>query len=509
MEAAKKRVTRALHRLRERLARRGITEFTTTSALVTAATAIGVSASSSSSAQAARQVTQAVNAGGQDGSAFELATNVLRQIRLAALRKAAAAIAIGVALVAGGAGIALAQRRAPASPPVVAAAAPKPTLQPLKSVPLSDEIRQALRRNAEQIGPITMEWSWYYRGDIDGARRTAPLAGADVNRRIHVRMSWQDGKYLASMNNRPWDAKAKQPSSGPAIGPDGNQYAFDGKTIYVKNIFRQPDGSPNETLSRTPAAIFPFRKGPFGHTLDDQFAPADYFEHVAMRLPVKVGDLQAHAPPKSRILELLDGEGATLTDVDQVHWNGRKLTRLRIVGENYQRRAAERADVEKLTRFFRENGIDDTHNRGVIEQIKTDRLLPQRRVYVYWLDPQLNYAVQQWEEQYEAGELILRRRCEDQQKLAGRDVYLPRKITNERPVSVDGNPRMVTDIYEMTVLKLEPIAEDSFALTCTIPDSMVVDQIDADRSSISLVQRDGTLRALRPGESMGPPPNKK
>jgi RNA polymerase sigma factor (sigma-70 family) len=163
IEATHKRISRALERLRTRLARRG----TLMSAAGVASAAGSIAAAIPSQASAAHVASLAV-AGGKSGAAFSLAAELIRMTRLAALQKAAALVTLGVGLVGAAIGV-QASRRAepivasapaatapgsPSSPPATKAATSRP------AIALPDLIRLALLENARQVGPIiTVTWT--------------------------------------------------------------------------------------------------------------------------------------------------------------------------------------------------------------------------------------------------------------------------------------------------------------------------------------------------------------
>lgn len=396
IEAVRKRISRALDKLRARLARRG----TLLSAAGVASAAGAITAAVPSQASAAQVASLAI-AGGKGGAAFSLASELIRMTRLAALQKAVAVLAVSVGLTATLIGVVEAKRRgeptvASAPPAIVSAptiapvttpspAAPataSPTTRP--SVALPEVIRQALLQNATQVGPtITVAWTSQARSrmTVDVLTKVMKIderwAEDRANGRATMRCTWQDGKYLSSYRQLMWPTK-----------PDERchyvESSFDGEDLFMGSTGVDADGVPIKLEPGVIAAGFSVDRLANKRTqLDSQFAYTWYFDMIGLRLPTRFGDLQKQLPVRSSILVLLE-EGAQLTDVDEVEIEGRKLTRLRIVLDNPDRRHAEKVDLEKHAAMLRERTAETEEGvQDLIAAIAKARQLPEQMIHVF------------------------------------------------------------------------------------------------------------------------------
>jgi RNA polymerase sigma factor (sigma-70 family) len=175
VEAARKRLSRALERLRARL--KCSTE------VGAIATAMGAIAAGSSSIDAAPLVSAAI-AGGHNGSAFTLAANLLHALRVIALKKAAAALAF-IGLFSGAISISVAQL-APAPKPTPPTTAPTTTIasDPATWRPILerfDRSRQSIRTisahfDVQLTSTTQMKVFWAIDGikEVRQERTTAP-----------------------------------------------------------------------------------------------------------------------------------------------------------------------------------------------------------------------------------------------------------------------------------------------------------------------------------------------
>lgn len=124
LEAARKRLSRALEKLRKRLARRGAM-----ANAVMIGSSLAAIGATSSGATAVTIATTAV-AGGTGGSAFALATDLIHMMRMLAMKKAAATLAV-IGIVSGLGSVTIAQLTAsPATKPSLAIRQPTPTTAP-------------------------------------------------------------------------------------------------------------------------------------------------------------------------------------------------------------------------------------------------------------------------------------------------------------------------------------------------------------------------------------------
>jgi RNA polymerase sigma factor (sigma-70 family) len=491
VEAARKRVSRALQRLRERLMRRGVV---VSSAGI--ASAVGAITTGGTSSASAAQLPITVVAGGKGGAAFSLASEVLRVTRFAALQKAAAVIVLCLGLTAGLIGVAAAQHDNADNAPVAPAATQplRPTTNPLasyRSIELPETIRKALAHNARQLSPITVSFTVqnYSRLSVPELAKAMKIdeeiAEYDANQGGRLVSTWQDGKYYGS---------DKQIPRVTCRQVHDVEISFDGQDLYVGDMYKIRDGRESHILSIE-------RLANYSADTKGTFASPWYFELAGLHLPMTWGELKSSAPATSVVMRLIE-QGAKLTDIDEVELDGRKLTRLRLVMENTRRRDAEQIDLEKFEQevFGKHSPESDESRQNRVEAVRKARQLPEQVIHVLWLDPQLNYALRRSEVQYDGGILLRRETCDDFRPLAGRDVSLPYRIVREN-FTADSNPgvyftpALSGSVTEVKDVKLDPAPDETFILDYRFPGTDIVDLRDPDNEQKFVVDEDGMKRA--------------
>ena len=270
-----------------------------------------------------------------------------------------------------------------------------------------------------------------------------------------------------------------------------------------------PD-DPNVTpqgpvLQRFPLAVTPTKRIPLSSPSDWGHG-GKYFDLAGIRLPSTIGELKASSSPRSKILWMLDC-GATLAAIDTVDLAGHQCTRLRLITDNPERKAAEQIDDDAwLAKMRRISAETEESLQQMLDVRRQQRKLSEHRMFIFYLDPKLGYALRRSEERNDDGKdgsLLVSIDCEQFQPLNGRDLILPRKcILREYEVwNLPGThfpDPTVSRTYEITDLKFDPIAQERFSLSYTAPGSEIHETLDADDTqSWGVIQEDGTLRDPR------------
>jgi hypothetical protein len=115
-----------------------------------------------------------------------------------------------------------------------------------------------------------------------------------------------------------------------------------------------------------------------------------------------------------------------------------------------------------------------------LARIEQARKLPAMRTLVFYLDPQLHYAIRRREERY--GQTLLARTTNNQfERIPGRDAWLPRKsvidhyTSPKRPGEYSNTP-ISTETCEVTQLRTERMSDRDFVLTYDdVPGTRVLD----------------------------------
>ena len=107
-------------------------------------------------------------------------------------------------------------------------------------------------------------------------------------------------------------------------------------------------------------------------------------------------------------------------------------------------------------------------------------MTPRKLQYVFYLDPQLGYAVRRWQALTEAGQLRSQAECTDHSKIPGHEIWLPRKWRTDNYIS--GNyPGEIfkvpfhTDLMEVSEFDTKRVPEEQFTLNYTVPGTNVMD----------------------------------
>lgn len=497
LDAARKRQTRALHRLRTRLKARGVT--ISSVALSGAICAIGTLALQSAPAQ----IASTVIAGGKSGAAFSLVSRIVQSMRLATLSRTVAAVLV-LCLVPSVVGMAI-MRQARAEPAVsdvsrtpvrIAMNLPQPpatspTTLPAPSIELPDRIRRALVRNAEQIGPITLAWTMQASSKYTKERAMNELnideytASFNAGGNRESRLSWQEGKYRSHTHT-----PMNWPGIPPSIAGDHNiEGAFDGDTIYMGEVRPRPDNPDirpqGSVLFRIPLAHVPTQE----FNMDNPgWADTEFLDSIGLRMPVTIGDLKVGRGPQSHILFLLE-QGARLIGLDDVELEGQKLVRLQLTTEDPDRASAMKADIDGMADRLRQISVEtDERIAAIVEAARNRRQLPEHRTYVFYLDPELNFAIRQSEQRYSNGTtkvLLGQTICQAFQRLDGRDLYLPAVCVSSSFVSPMLPGKYFSDpvstmTYRVTDLLLKSTTDDRFSISYTAPGCEIIDILDDD-----------------------------
>jgi hypothetical protein len=491
-ETARKRVARALDRLRAGLARRGIT-----ATEPAAASAIGaIAARTLQPPIHADTAWRSVPPGGENGSAFSLASDILRSLRLATLRKLVAA---GVAVIAvGGLAAAVAQNTSPTTGagPSIATTAPATRQQP-PMVNLPDAIRTALTRNAEQLNPLTVSWTRQgssplgAEGMAAAMKLSLDLARAAI-RTGYFSLTFQDGKFLGVLSDVPLDAQGAAATAQTTV--------FDGQIFFRTFSI----GANRQGIVEWRVNKWDMRK--YGAVEEESsFLNSQYFQAIGLPLGDLIVDLKHHRPASSNILRLME-RGARVTRIDEETLAGKALTRVELMIENEVRRdalsktpeslAAAEAEIVK-SRLSRQ---ERNYRLAIINALRKSRELPAERLQIFYLDPALNYAVRRIEQRYEDGTLLSQTNCDNFEKLPGREVWLPRRCIEGSFETLDvgvylKEPPYVTT-YEVTSFSTDRIADERFAVASVMTPGVVVKDETYDPPAEYKVGEDGSPQPL-------------
>ena len=357
-------------------------------------------------------------------------------------------------------------------------------------------------RNAALIAPITIRWTDRSRSmtELEELARSINADNERADRMFNAhrnyRVTFQDGKYRASNQDEP-----REPREVPRL----NESAFDGEFTYGGTVAPPEDGQVQTMYLKTPLANYkPIE-------LEGQYLSTDVFEAMSIRLPVRLADLKAKSPVQSEILHMLD-HGARLVGVDDVQLDGRKLDRLRILADDPERARAEGADLDAVRQELAGATTDAEINRA-IEEIKRNRQLPPKRLFVFYLDPALNYAVRRRDEFWDETTPLSRTTNDGFEKLGDRDVFILRRSLfesyNRKPIPAGKVATPVqTRTMEVTQVSGDPKPPETFALAYNQPGTHVYINDEKGKQTSYVVQEDGTLLDSRRARARRTPTTK-
>ncbi|MBI3412138.1 MAG: hypothetical protein HY040_27725 [Planctomycetes bacterium] len=186
--------------------------------------------------------------------------------------------------------------------------------------------------------------------------------------------------------------------------------------------------------------------------------------------------------PISQVLHLVE-QGGRLQSVEATELQGRSVLRITILKENPMWRAVQNADPAEAERRMRE--AQTMTEREIQEHLarakKNRELTPRELQYVYFLDPDLGYAVRRFQELTTEGRLLRQSTCSDHRKLPGHEIWLPGKCDTENYAS--GNyPGQIfdspfwTDVFEVIEYGTTPVPDETFTPKYTVPGTNVTDR---------------------------------
>jgi hypothetical protein len=320
---------------------------------------------------------------------------------------------------------------------------------------LPDGIARELGKNADSLGPLTLEWERAKTSDFPVpdvlAKLHYPKTALDVMGASRSRFMWDGGKFYGSF----WTHGhvALIPDGKGGFEPDlkrppevyHQELSFDGEVLY--------NGSP--AGDQPMITIDPLDKVP-DYLATVRMTRQDYLYEAGYILPDYPKDLREKVPASSLILSLIS-QGAEVARCEEELAGGPRMLFV---------------ELQKAGRTYR-----------------------------FRLDPSMGYAVRRREERLESGRLAVAVDCDDFAKLPRSGLWLPRRVEAtwhcrpEEPRLVT-DKRLVVDSYKVTELRDDPIPESQFALRYEKPGTFVADS----RPSGSEKQPGGRVSYRQPAD---------
>ncbi len=477
------RLTKARTLLARRLSQQGIVLSTATLAVLLSQNAASAAVPASLVASTL-EATGAVIAGNVTPSGlaasklFALAQPTVKAIVLSQLKFVGPLLIVLIAV----AGIGLQARRAKPEPLAAANLELGPAVIP--GLQLPPEVRQALEENAAQLNPIDITFTEQLKSPFSEDETLAKLKltregyGVFSQEPLLVvtprHFAWSgDQVYMSELRQtRESDACRLEYSTNGTFGYQGatrdqSDDPFNGERL---EIFRNSNLNARKDLWLWCRAVWVhyFAEGYAGFVVNWDANPTFQLE--------------------SSVLASLRKPGGTLVALSNATIDGRSTLKVEILIDNMHKKFAEMADTRrKSDNASADLPADVRERQGEINQLLLKA--PSKIRVIYYLDPELHYAVRQREEYFDPDKLLLRCKCEGFEKLDDREVWLPRKYevtyhTNEI-FSMDYNltATFLKKCVTVTSLNGKPAADDLFTLDYRRPNALIVDKTDPDEVS--------------------------
>jgi hypothetical protein len=330
---------------------------------------------------------------------------------------------------------------------------------------LPPELAAALQRNAQELSPIDVTFSEQY-GSTLPAEELEQRLGMSLEsiaglRKVAVhRVIWQDG--LLYMDREQQGRVSEQ--------------AWDGRVYYSGGRLKDPEQPGQQILLKDPPARVEEREkdaAPLG-------MEPDYFYFAGLPLP-RGANLVAGRPANSLVLKLLE-DGANIRSIVPLQLNDRELTRITLVAENPLRSGAAAVDLERAEERLRESPrLTQEEIRLRVENIRQIRQLPEKWVYEFDLDPELNYALRRCQISYEDGRLLRQWICEELKQVGNRALWLPMRVEHEEyhfwgPQQIYFDTPFMTVTLEARAHKVDRVPPEQFRLDYDAPGTRIIDR---------------------------------
>jgi RNA polymerase sigma factor (sigma-70 family) len=379
-------------------------------------------------------------------------------------------------------------------------------------------VEQALKENARQLTPISISCSIQMKTTLSPNEMFDRLKVQGMNRseRFFVvhdsRVVWQGNKVRSSYTSPAGINGDKESTSQSDIVYDGAaQVVLMGSAFNPSKAWlaqQKQSGANSGPMMRN------LTKEPLAKMLERQSAgliAADmaYF-HLATGFAMAASSNggasggQQQLTPSSAVLAGLD-QGWKLVSVQNTQLDGRPVVRIDLDGVNpiqisavkfdldahRKRVERQREDLEKMSAKLNAEQKEMftrqlAQQENMAKTIEAQRKLPATRRYSFYLDPQLHYAVRRLDQSYGSDQLLVRSDCSDFQQIAGRNVWLPKKIESQMheyfsaPDTVF-KENFLSQTLSVSAMSGDRVSDDAFKLEYeTTPGTIV---------------RDGTVRA--------------
>jgi len=322
-----------------------------------------------------------------------------------------------------------------------------------EDVALPEPIKVALSRYVD-LTTMSIKWTQQYHPS-DLARRRLDESKIQYlsSPRDHY-LVWQNG-YMYSRT---------------IIGEDTNEFAFDGRIVAGGRF--ATEGGHDRVLRKDLA--------------NDLDANADYFgveslQRLGIQFPRGVARVIDRKPLQSFVLFQLE-HGARVKAVDSVELDDRSMQRISLLVENPMWRMLQDLDLAKLDADLHMSAESEKWIQEHLAAVKRAKeTMSPELIYVFYLDPEIGYAVRRWQDLTMEGRLRMQADCTKHERLPGHQIWLPRKcqidyFTFEEDYSGEiFDKPFLTNVLEVSQLDTKPVSDELFALDYHLPGAKITD----------------------------------
>jgi hypothetical protein len=360
-----------------------------------------------------------------------------------------------------------------------------------KAVELPAEVRDAVKKNAAELTPITVKWEVKSSSALR-TEEAARLMKLDlqmakwwIEGTSQQEVSLQDGKVLETRLDFTEQENGK-------IWPHETNIVCDGKIIMT--------GSRGSKIMGVDLIS---KRDPKG-----RWADADYFDRAGFDPGLTGADMARRRGVTSEILQRIEN-GARVVDVTSSETAGKKILRVTLVEENETRRIARAADLAKVEEELHHSAETPEGIKNILDSVRQQRELPEFEKFTYDLDPAMNYAVRARERGYLNGVVLERTRGEDFDQFPQRKLWLPRRVRIEqfgggrRPNGYFKNPIIVTT-YTVLETKTARLGDDQFTTAGDVAGMRIYDRT-GEKEKVYQVNNDGQRQEIDPKNPIAQP----
>jgi hypothetical protein len=376
-------------------------------------------------------------------------------------------------------------------------------------------VQQALEENARQLSPISVTCTMRVTSSLSPAETLERLKLANSFRPDRFfsehpsRIVWQDQKIYASFKFLSGEVGDNETTSL-------SESTFDGQVVSNSSLYN-PSKEALARLKKMGGGAGPIARNitrePIAKVLQRQtfglgigsvyFQPA-----IGLLLESKsrgavagggVDEYKSHA--ESAVLNCLQN-GWKLISVENTLRDSHRSVRIEMQGDNPIRSSAVAYDLDNYRQMVQRNRAanekqlarltpqqkemilgSQRQQEERVRIIEEQRKLPAMRRYVFYLDPELHYAVRRFEQSYGPDTLLARSDCSHFEQIPGRQLWLPRRVETQLheyysvPETVFKDA-FLTQILEVSAIDGSRVPEELFKLDYTEPGTMVRDGTD-------------------------------